>query len=475
MTPERWKRLKTIFAGALDQPEPRRNDWVVRACEGDETLVSEVRKLLHSHETGGDFLVSPPILDDDVDALAEGTQLGPYRIVREIGRGGMGVVYLARDEQLERDVALKTVRPIFAADDDLRQRLRREARVAAAIEHQAIATVYKLEQLGDHLIIVSEYVPGETLRDIIAGGPLSPPRAHHIGRQIAQALAAAHEAGVVHRDLKPENVIVRRGDTIKVVDFGIAFVEIPGMAALTRTGVAMGTPKYMPPEQLAGEAVDARADIYAFGVVLHEMLTGRHPLTSGNSITDPAIARIIARCVRTNREERYASGADLVRALTNDTAITPAPDTPAGTGSPRWWWEFHQAMAAAVYWVTVWPAWLGQRIVGGVTGRVLFIATLIAIIVAANLRLHLWFTSRFYPADLRWARRREGRWIRAADWLFVGSLAATGIMIGDERSAVAIILIALAAGAAVAFLAIERGTARAAFFTKETRKSKGAG
>jgi hypothetical protein len=138
---------------------------------------------------------------------------------------------------------------------------------------------------------------------------------------------------------------------------------------------------------------------------------------------------------------------------------TPAP----ATGSPRWWWEFHQAMAALVYWLMVIPAWRARGLLGSPWGRVFFIVTLVSVIVAANLRLHLWFTSRFYPTELRWTRRRVGRWIRTADWVFVAALAAGGLGIGDEQSPIAILLISVAIGSAVAFLVIERVTTRAAF------------
>ena len=181
------------------------------------------------------------------------------------------------------------------------------------------------------------------------------------------------------------------------------------------------------------------------------------------------MAAIIARCVKVDPNERYASGRELLAALTtNAVAAAPFEDDGKTTGSPRWWWEFHQAFIAALYWLMTWPAWKGRQIVGGPLGRALFIATLIAVIVAANLRLHLWFTSRFYPAELRWARRRVGFWIRLADWLFVVSLAATGIIVGEDRSPVAIVLLAVAVGAAIAFLVIERATARAAFRTSTT-------
>jgi hypothetical protein len=335
--------------------------------------------------------------------------------------------------------------------------------------------VYLLSEIDGHLVIVSEYVEGDTLRELLAPGPLDPARAYAIAFDVAGALAAAHEARVIHRDLKPENVIVTPSGAIKVVDFGIAHIEVPEPSKLTVPGMMLGTPAYMAPEQLLGGPVTPRADVYSFGIVFEEMLTGRHPLarSSGSAPGGPAVsgrfAAIIERCTKLDPEERYASGGELLAALSEDApdkARPTHPDKARATddfGSPRWWWEFHQAATAAVYWLMTWPAWIGREIIGGGTGRALFFATLIAVIVAANLRLHLWFTSRFYPGELRWARRREGPWIRAADWLLVASLAVTGILVGEDRSPVAIVLLAVAVGATIAFLVIERATARAAF------------
>jgi len=150
------------------------------------------------------------------------------------------------------------------------------------------------------------------------------------------------------------------------------------------------------------------------------------------------------------------------------TAPAPASGAAMGIGSPRWWWEFHQAATAVVYWVMVWPAWNARVMIGGRVGGALFFATLIAVIVATTLRLHLWFTSRFYPSELRWARRRTARWTRAADWLFVAALGTSGVLVGEDRSPVAIVLVAVAVGAAIAFLIIERATARAAFRNSAT-------
>jgi hypothetical protein len=477
MSDARWERLKGIFHGALAQPPEQRRAWLERACGGDVALLQEAETLLQSLDSAGDFLERPAQIDPGAaDVLPPGTEIGAYRITRDIGRGGMGIVYLAEDTRLGRRVALKALPPDLAANPELRQRLRREARAAATIAHPAIATVYALEEIGEHLFIVSEYVEGETLRAALARGPLPPPRALGIALQITRALCAAHDAGVVHRDLKPENILLTPAGDVKVVDFGIAHLEGSEATRLTRAGAMLGTPAYMAPEQLLGNEIDGRADLYAFGVLLSEIVTGRHPLTGEAATPPPPFAAIVARCLHAEPAARYASARELLAALeslTGGPAGTFAPDagpadaTPrverASAGSPRWWWEFHQAATAAIYWLTVVAAWRGRDELGPPWGRAFFIAVLVSVVVAANLRLNLWFTSRFYPSELRWARRRVGRWIRGADWAFALTLAAGGLAIGEEQSPVAALLIAIAIGAIVAFLVIERVTTRAAF------------
>jgi predicted Ser/Thr protein kinase len=476
MTPERWERLKHLFQGALEQTPYDRRGWLAKACEGDASLLREAEALLDSHETVGEFLEEPARIDPaDLDALPAGTQIGPYHVLQEIGRGGMGVVYLAEDSRLGRRVALKALPPVVGSDPDFRQRLRREARAAATISHPNVATVYALEEIDTHLLIASEYIVGETLRERIARGPIAPAHVRTIAIQIASALNAAHEAGVVHRDLKPENVLIATTGTVKVVDFGIAHLEGPEVSRLTRAGMLLGTPAYMAPEQLLGAAVDGRADLYAFGVLLSEMATGRHPL-SGATPASPVPASfitIVARCMQPDPSARFASARELLEVLEQPSAAERAEtaSAQATTASPRWWWEFHQAIAAAVYWLMTIPAWFARGLIDPPWGRTLFIVTLVSVIVAANLRLHLWFTSRFYPAELRWARRRVHRWIRAADWVFVAALAAAGILVGETDTPIAVLLLAVSIGTALAFLLIERVTARAAFRTATAVKN----
>jgi hypothetical protein len=339
--------------------------------------------------------------------------------------------------------------------------------------------VYALEEIDDQLFIASEYVAGGTLRDLIDGGPVGPARARAIALDVARALCAAHEAGVIHRDLKPENVLLTTAGSVKVVDFGIALLEGPAATRLTRSGAMLGTPAYMAPEQLLGSTVDPRADLYAFGVLLREMLTGRHPLAGSPAVPSNAAAqsavyarllRVATRCMHADPAARYGTARELLRHLEADTASGSAAEESGRTAddihprlSPLWWWRFHQAITALVYWLMVIPTWTARELIGGMPGRIVFVVTLAAVIVAANLRLHLWFTSRFYPAEHRWARRRVRRWIAGADWVFAATLVSAGLLIGDESAPLTALLISVGVGAAVAFLLIEPVTTRAAF------------
>jgi predicted Ser/Thr protein kinase len=478
VTPQQWQLLKNVFQDALEQPAHARRAWIAQRCADDMTVQREAEALLATHETAGTFLEEPARVDPgDLETLLPGTIIGSYKVLDEIGRGGMGVVYRAEDTRLGRLVALKALPSTLAMQPDLRQRLRREARAAATISHPSVAVVYALEEMGDHLFIASEYVRGETLREEIARGPIAPERARAIAAEIAGALAAAHDAGVIHRDLKPENVLIKPDGGVKVVDFGIAQIEGPEATRLTRAGSMLGTPAYMAPEQLLGETVDGRADIYAWGIVLSEMLTGRHPLHgrgSGNNVhlTGP-FSSIIARCLHADPAARYSSAKDLISDLGSGSGSGLVPGSGSGPGAGlgpdpsavrgRFWWEFHEAVTALVYSVMIVPAWYARGQIGGWQGRTFFIALVATAVVTVTARLHLWFTSRFYPGELEWVHRQSSRWIRAGDWLFAATLILGGILIGDERSPLAIILPGVAVGAVAAFLLIEPVTTRDAF------------
>jgi predicted Ser/Thr protein kinase len=468
VSPEQWERLKNVFQGALEQPPDARQAWVAEQCRDDVTLLREAEALLQTHETAGEFLEHPAQVDPaDLETLLPGAIVGSYKVIEEIGRGGMGVVYRAEDQRLGRTVALKSLPSAVAMHPELRQRLRREARAAATISHPSVAVVYALEELDDHLFIASEYVRGETLRSEIARGPIAPARARAIAADIAAALTAAHEAGVIHRDLKPENVLIKPDGGVKVVDFGIAQIEGAEATRLTRAGAMLGTPAYMAPEQLLGVAVDGRADIYAWGIVFSEMLTGRHPLQGRGvdrnvHLTGP-FATVIARCLHVDPAARYFSAKELVSEL----GSAPGPGLGSGPdpepGPSRFWWEFHEATTAVVYSLMMIPAWYAREQIGGWPGRAFFIVLLTTVVVASTARLHLWFTSHFYPSELEWVHRRSSRWIRVADWAFAATLAIGGVLISNEGSRLAIVLPSVAAGAVVAFLLIEPVTTRDAF------------
>jgi len=208
-----------------------------------------------------------------------GQTLSHYRILEQLGRGGMGVVYRSRDERLERDVAIKLLPEGALADPEARQRFRREALALSRLNHPAIATVHDFDSQDGIDFLVMEYVDGETLASRIAAGPLAPDEVAAFGARIAEALEAAHEQGVIHRDLKPGNIMITRRGDVKVLDFGLASLlqtaERPGGGwVTTQTDVKLGTLPYMAPEQLLGKSTDARTDLHALGVVLFEMATG---------------------------------------------------------------------------------------------------------------------------------------------------------------------------------------------------------
>jgi serine/threonine protein kinase len=516
-----WHQVGVLFERALALPVAERTRWV-RGSGEPADVQREVLSLLEAHDRTGGFLEQTALDQELADRptgargpgpatplepnpLAEGTIVGPYRIARVLGQGGMGVVYEAEDTRLRRRVALKALPARLSGDERLRLRLRQEARAAAILTHPSIATVYALEELDEGVFIASEYVEGFTLRAELERGAFTIDRAVATARDIARALAAAHERGIVHRDLKPENVMRTADGGVKLLDFGLAQLDAPAQdlvswSRLTEPGLVAGTPPYMAPEQLLGGATDSRTDQFSLGVMLYEMTCGRHPF--GGSSLPSVIARILAarpepppdrmamperlwavidRCLRKEPAERFANTTGLTKAL--DAVLEALASAGRSTQHPAlstrhsertqhpalstqhsavWWWQFHQLAAALLYWLMIWPAWHVHRWIGR-GGLLFFLLTLAAVIVAANLRVHLWFSSRIYPDELAQQRREVGTWIRWADWAFAATLAAGGISLGDSHAGWAVLLIAFAVGCAVAFLVIEPATARAAF------------
>jgi serine/threonine protein kinase/Tol biopolymer transport system component len=304
MTEARWEQVKALFQATLDRPPVERAAFLAAAAGGDEALRREVETLLRSASSEVDFTDRLPLAGASslLDSLAVASpshdptrsvtlftadvNIGPYRVIAPLGAGGMGEVFRARDSKLNRDVALKVLPSAFEFDPDRLARFRREAQVLAALNHPHIAAIYGLEESNGRQALVLELVEGATLADRIADGPLPLAEALRIGRQIADALHAAHDKGIVHRDLKPANIKVTPAGVVKVLDFGLAktaavdvrlsgMSQAPTVADGTRLGVILGTAAYMSPEQARGLDVDPRTDIWAFGCVLFEMLTGR--------------------------------------------------------------------------------------------------------------------------------------------------------------------------------------------------------
>jgi serine/threonine protein kinase len=473
---ERWQRVGALFDRALAAPPPERQS-LVRSSSEPRDIQDEVLALLKSHDDSQGFL-EPPSL------LSEGTQIGAYRIERIVGRGGMGVVYLAHDTRLHRPVALKALPPHLFRDDRMRSRLRQEARAAAALSHPSIATVYALEEIGDQIFIASEYLEGRTLREEMRAGPLGDARALDIARTVAAAMLAAHDRGIVHRDLKPENIILTPNG-VKILDFGLAQFDVAAQdlasaTRLTDPGVIAGTPPYMAPEQLLGQPTSARTDQFAFGVLLYEMLTGRHPFGSGGLPTtiaktlaaypdqpaiDSELWSVISRTLEKNPDDRFPTTRDLVASLAGDFPgkdHPPGRDRLPGSSAAMSWWTTHQLIVALAYWFMVWPAWHVHKWTGRY-GVLTFLATLAIVIVGGNVRLHLWFTARTYPGELPSQLANINRLVRAADVAFSLIMIAIGLVLADAHTGWGALFVSFGLGAALAFLVIEPATARAAF------------
>jgi serine/threonine protein kinase len=300
MKPDRWKQIEELYDAALELDVSLRAAFLDQACDDDEELRQEVESLLASDEQAGSFLATPAVevAAKGIAAASSaliGGKIGHYRVLSLLGAGGMGEVYLAEDSKLGRKVALKLLPADLTVDADRLRRFEQEARAASSLNHPNIITIFEIGQEGASHYIATEFIEGETLRRRMEGGRIGLDLALDIAAQIAAALAAAHLRGIAHRDIKPENVMVRRDGIVKVLDFGLAkLIEPPEpastpvvnsqaptliKAASTRSGILIGTPRYMSPEQARGERVDARADIFSLGSALYEMITGHAPFT----------------------------------------------------------------------------------------------------------------------------------------------------------------------------------------------------
>jgi eukaryotic-like serine/threonine-protein kinase len=365
-----WVRLGRLFARCSTRPPAAREALLARIGARHPTLLPCLRELLGAHDrlegTGSDPRESPSFLDRlDSECAAElirvpdpatrpGAHIGRYTVVRPIGRGGMGVVLLARDPELDREVALKLLPPARAGHADANARLLAEARAASALDHPNVGTVYEIAEAADgRRYIAMAYLAGDTLRDRLRAGPIDRATSIDFAAQIADGLAAAHARGIVHRDIKPENLIVTRDGRVRIVDFGVAALTADGPA--TSATSTAGTVAYMSPEQTRGSAVDRRTDLWSLGVVLYEMLTGRRPFAGDDraslvrSIREddppeplhpglalrPELSPLVRRCLAKAPESRPASAAEIrdeLRALLAGASPRPVSPWLAATG-----------------------------------------------------------------------------------------------------------------------------------------------
>jgi len=500
LNPEARRRVNELFHQALEVPAAERVKFVRQACKGSDAIADDVLGLLEAHERA-DQLLDAPIsakaqeLTDAAAKAAElvGRQLGQYRVDRILGVGGMGVVYEAWDSELLRLVALKAISPDATRDPVRRERLRREARAASSFTHPGIAIVYAIEEFDGELFLVSEFVPGETLRNEVARGPVEPGRVLQTGVELAQALAAVHNQGVIHRDLKPENVIRMPDGHVKILDFGLARMRDPpaSLPALTVDGTVFGTPAYMAPEQIRREELDPRSDLFSLGIMLHELLAGDHPFAGADPpATIAAILEREPRSIRARGDDRPSDGVrarleDIIRTLLRKTPaarFTSAHELVAAlerarTGLPiappvavgampsdaLTWWKFHQAVTCAFYVLLLIPIGLSGQLLGDEVGVPLFLAALVVVVGAVTLRGHLWFTVSSMPGEFDHQQRRTARWVRTTDWLMVAAAAASGLVIHRQSRVLAVILLIGAVTSLIASSVIEPATSRAAF------------
>ncbi len=356
MDSEKWRKITELFEAALDHPSDRRAAFLDVACDGDEEVRRRVEEMLAADARQNLFMDRPAYraIDTFVPALVtqadsqsfSGEMIGDYRLVRELGRGGMGAVYLAYDTRLGRHAALKFLPTRFHSPERV-LRLEREAKSASALNHPHILTIYDFGQQNGRDFIASEFVEGRTLREHISANDLTLNQILEIAIQVASALGTAHAAGIIHRDIKPENIMLRPDGYAKVLDFGLAKLtekELdddgptdPRVTAgfKTRTGILLGTTSYMSPEQVRGQKLDGRSDLFSLGVVLYELISGQRPFRGETvhhtmvAITDSdplpighLVARapnrfqdIINRVLAKDPDERYQDAAELISDL----------------------------------------------------------------------------------------------------------------------------------------------------------------
>ena len=338
MIADRWKTVEKVFNNSVNLPPDQRENYVASVCKDDSDLLEDVLSLLAETEKSNSFLSDPvfnagaQILASEYIGLFDEPNFAAYEMQKILGRGGSGVVFLAKDKTLERNIAIKVLPNSLADDDERILRFQQEAKAASAISHPNVAHIYGFGKADGRYYLTMEYVQGKTLRELLKKKEIDKINALDIACQMTKALAAAHKAGIVHRDVKPENVIVTDDGLVKVLDFGLAKPfqgqnekkhRVISDSLDTKPGMIVGTTAYMSPEQIRGQSLDSRTDIWSFGIVLYEMLADGRPFT-GETASDiqarilltepdypseinemPKIKEILAKCLAKDVTFRY--------------------------------------------------------------------------------------------------------------------------------------------------------------------------
>lgn len=410
MNPERWQQISRIFKSAISLDDAARAAYVRDKCGTDSDLREEVEKLIESHQQAADqdFIgglavenAAELFVGEEKLSLEKGQLFGSYVILDHLGTGGMGEVYKARDSRLDRVVALKILSAEVAADKRRMQRFRQEARVSSSLNHPNIVTIFEFGEVDGLTFLSTEFVDGETLRDLLKGKRLKLDEVIDIGLQMLAALDAAHEAKIVHRDMKPENVMIRRRDhVVKVLDFGLAKLierlgeetsDAEAMTELrTAPGLIMGTVNYMSPEQARAREVDGRSDIWSTGIMIYEMVVGAKPFggpTSAHTIVEilekepppitdvgppgmpSEVQRIVAKSIAKDPDDRYQTAKEMMddlRSLKQQLELDQTPrqiTTESPKSKPRKPWLVVALVAAVALIVGVFAlnAWRSRR------------------------------------------------------------------------------------------------------------------
>ena len=347
---ERWRRIEQLFQAALARDKEQRASFLAEACSDDAALRREVELLLAANQQAAGLLSTPASEGEDLNlsersaaslpGVVAGQEMGYYRILSRIGGGGMGEVFLAEDTRLDRKVAIKFLPTFLEADEMAKKRLTREAKAAAALDHPNICTVYEVGTHGSIPYIAMQNIEGKSIHQLLSRGPLPVERALKYALDIADALSSAHSRGVIHRDIKPSNIMINERDSAVVLDFGLAKQialdgraneDAPTLLQLTTEMTILGTPGYMSPEQVRREPLDARSDIFSFGILVYEMLTAIRPFAGAHSVdvlhailydeprpigtirphAGPDFDRVIRKCLAKDRADRYQSFAEM--------------------------------------------------------------------------------------------------------------------------------------------------------------------